>query len=887
MEKNYSKYFPNKDLRSWLLLSLLFIGAGWQTFAQVRDPFTQRTSSASPNRKIYNINGDFTMIGNTNMTLVDYDADKNNSSNWMTVVDVDGDSSTSNSSSATLSFSTENDAKPECSNILFAGLYWTGRTSSYVWNSEKIKVKFKGPGGSYQTVNASSYNTPGDNYMYTAYAEVTDIVKSGGAGQYWVADMALTTGKGDNTGNYGGWGMIVVYENQQMNLRDVTVFDGYAYVEGNTTLSYELPVSGFNTVQDGPVNMKIGMMAGEGDRGIAGDYFQIQKLNTSNWQTLSHDQNASNNFFNSSIKTEGLRNPNLVNNTGLDISMFNIQNPNNSVIGNKQSSTKFRYGSTQDTYIIFNMAMSVDSYIPDFEVETSTKDKSAKPGEEIKYKLEVFNRGTEDINDAKVTIPVPVNLEFVSGEAKFKDETPSPNEITYDPALGPNGSVIWNIGTLSLPDNTNKPLGDLELIFKVTEDCTVLKNSSCGDQFEIPLIGSLSGTGHITNVSFNDKGLIQGYEKKGECKGRRITEPILVEIDASKYIKENCQATPDEIVFSTCDPGREFTVNELQSYFPAGSRFYDNYPINSSSNQITGTFPKGSNTYYAILKGSSACYIPFNIVVDEITSVPQAEDVQYCINEEAVALTATPSSQNLKLFFYASEDGSPQTSLIPNTSQAGEYTYYVAEGESLDCISRNKISIKVKVNGKPEVTAPDNLETEGCGTSFNNSDVPQFSDVFTSISPSTYEQLGGSITSEKEIESVQYRDVLEQNSPAVITRSFRITSECGSTTVKQNIKVLDKTAPVKPTLVDVTVGQCEGTPIAPTTTDNCAGTITGTTSTVFPLTTQGKHVVTWTFDDGHGNSVTANQNVYVTDDKAPVKPTLADVTVGQCEGTPT
>ena len=319
---------------------------------------------------------------------------------------------------------------------LYAGLYWTGRTNGNISDSAKRKVKFKGPNGSYQNIDASSYNIPGDNYMYTAYAEVTDIVKAGGTGEYWVADMALSEGNGGTTGFYGGWGMIVVYENQQMNLRDVTVFDGYAFVEGNATRQFEIPVSGFNTAQDGPVNMKLGMMAGEGDRGIAGDYFQIQKLNTNSWQTLSHEQNGTNNFFNSSIKTEGTRNPNLVNNTGLDISMFNIANTNNSVIANKQSSTKFRYGSTQDTYIIFNMAMSVDAYIPNFEVESSTEDKHAEPGEEIEYELEAFNRGTEDINNAKVTIPVPFNLEFVSGEAEFEDETPSPNEITYDPSLG-------------------------------------------------------------------------------------------------------------------------------------------------------------------------------------------------------------------------------------------------------------------------------------------------------------------------------------------------------------------------------------------------------------------------------------------------------------------
>jgi uncharacterized repeat protein (TIGR01451 family)/gliding motility-associated-like protein len=86
-------------------------------------------------------------------------------------------------------------------------------------------------------------------------------------------------------------------------------------------------------------------------------------------------------------------------------------------------------------------------------------------------------------------------------------------------------------------------------------------------------------------------------------------------------------------------------------------------------------------------------------------------------------------------------------------------------------------------------------------------------------------------------------------------------------------------------LADVT-GQCSVTPTAPTTTDNCAGIITGTTSTVFPITTQGTTVVTWTFNDGNGNATTAVQNVIVKDTQAPVTPVLADVT-SQCSVTPT
>jgi hypothetical protein len=71
-----------------------------------------------------------------------------------------------------------------------------------------------------------------------------------------------------------------------------------------------------------------------------------------------------------------------------------------------------------------------------------------------------------------------------------------------------------------------------------------------------------------------------------------------------------------------------------------------------------------------------------------------------------------------------------------------------------------------------------------------------------------------------------------------------------------------------PVLADVN-GECEATASAPTTTDNCAGTITGTTLDDLTYNTQGTHVITWSFDDGNGNVSTATQNVVIHDGTAP------------------
>ena len=82
-------------------------------------------------------------------------------------------------------------------------------------------------------------------------------------------------------------------------------------------------------------------------------------------------------------------------------------------------------------------------------------------------------------------------------------------------------------------------------------------------------------------------------------------------------------------------------------------------------------------------------------------------------------------------------------------------------------------------------------------------------------------------------------------------------------TQSQNVIITDVTAPVPdlgslPDLND----QCEVTSlVAPTATDNCNGAITGTHDATLPITAPGTTVVTWTFDDGNGNTSTQIQNV--------------------------
>lgn len=678
------------------LISPILINS--QTLTSPQVPFLQRTSAATPAKKIYNVKGDFTLLGNTNLTLLNYGTTTDNESNTMKYIDIDGDSNTLNSSKATLELSNsgENSANQNCSTILFAGLYWTGKsddanetfsisnittthnysvsntnytmtvsrggsgpnsyfpiytfsgnghtyafsftntaasgtatvtlkldnvaqpainvtysngtatfnyTSNVAFgatftinsltrdtsknkteleyqsssnaniayspskNYDKKVVSLKGPGAStYTTITGNTeIRFPGtsNSGIFIGYQEITDYVKAHGAGAYTVADIALKEGLNSNPGLSGGWAMVVIYENPVMKSRAVTLFDGYAYVNGQLAGGGEygnIDISGFTTVGTGQVNMKLGVMAAEGDVALTGDYLAVQKLNAdpsvypANYLVLNHAGNTTTNFFNSSIfptPAPGNSNPNLVNNTGVDFSMFTIPNVSNSVIANNQTSTTFRFGSSSDVFTIFGFAMSVDAYIPEPKALISVNSinnvtnppiLNALPGQTINYSLNITNEGTEATNNTIIAIPIPATAIFHMGTIIYNTYYGfTTTNIPYFDSV--TNKIIWNLGTLPITANHPEYIyANISFTLDVTTDCSIILSAGCNPEVSLET-GTITGTGAISGTSIT-KYFFQGYDATA-CH-LPIEGSIKVAIDASSCLL--IMAGPDQMV---------------------------------------------------------------------------------------------------------------------------------------------------------------------------------------------------------------------------------------------------------------------------------------------------------------------------------------------------
>ena len=918
----YNKAYLGRPL--WIWLAMLLLVCISYSHAQVRVPFQQRASHYTPEKLVYHVKGDFTMIGNTNLTLQNYGHMTQNGSNSMIYVDVDsptmmglGGTPTLNSSAATLQYSTENGSVPQCSNVVYAGLYWTGRAHNFApsnntftvtksgntKNFDKQKVQFKGPNASQYTEftaapNNIYYPTNSDEFMYSAYVEVTDYVRTNGIGEYMVADIALSTGNGGGTGFYGGWGLIVVYENSQMNYRDITIFDGHAFVVAGIA-SFDIPVAGFNTKQSGNVGVKMGMIAGEGDSGISGDYFKIQKLNSTNFQDLNHTLNTTTNFFNSTIETGGnARNPYLLNNTGLDISMFNIPNPNNSVIGNNQTSTKFKYGTSGDTYIIFAVAMAVDAYIPEAEgiitVESINGQTAinqpyvAQPNQTIKLKVKVRNKGSEAINNSIIKIPLPSNVTYVTnsgnGTINFAPYS-GPNSVTYE-----SGSLLWNIGSLPVQANENTILAEMTFEVKVTDNCMQLSSSGCGNN--IAISGAINGIGAITNVPLVDVSLIRGYATSGVCVGNTLSGPIFIGIDAAAFVTQHCGGTNQVNNFSFCQPGSTIPVTAISSSFPLGTLFYNQYPVvNGITIQYSATnpFPLTSTpiTYFGVPPGSNGCVYSFSISTANVTSAPTPYDVNYSVGATAVPLTATATNAGYNLYYFTSQNSTAQTSIIPSTQVVGQTTYYVAEGPSASCLGP-LVPLIVTVSPLGTVSAPANATIYGCGLLALTQLV--YSPTSTTITLAQFTAAGGIATSSGSacVFTIRYIDTKVGTCPITVNRTFTISDTCGhNVAVQQQIIIGNNTAPVFNAIPQPQTISC-GSPIVfvnALATDDCDGVIQPTfIDTTVNGACAGMYSVTrtWTAIDSCGNIATVFQTINVQDFQGPVITTPAQNLTLQC-----
>jgi hypothetical protein len=198
------------------------------------------------------------------------------------------------------------------------------------------QVKLQEPGASaYTTINAQVRNIETAAFSgwrsFMSFADVTSVVQAAGSGNYYVADIALAIGS-SFTGPYGGWNMVVVYEDPTKTTKNISVWDGFDFFGFGANENFT--VTGLLTPASGPFQTHAAYFGFDGEASSTGDYVSI------NGTALANGLNPANNTLNGTVSEFGIdvggRNPNFGYSWGIDIDVFDASGlvPNSATTAN-------------------------------------------------------------------------------------------------------------------------------------------------------------------------------------------------------------------------------------------------------------------------------------------------------------------------------------------------------------------------------------------------------------------------------------------------------------------------------------------------------------------------------------------------------------------------
>ncbi len=382
---------------------------------------------------------------------------------------------------------------PAGATVTHAYLYWGANNGS---NNADTTVTLDRPGGFSQAINGTSLGLNGSSYHVVA--DVTNVIQAQGNGAYRVSGVSMADFRNSNdSGHYGGWYLIVLYNDTTAPLRNLAIYDGFDQVSNGNSQSATL--SGF-LVPNAGFTGKLGVVTFEGDSGINGDQFFFDGAQ------LSDATNPANNFFNGSRSNLGAPVsvvgdlPQLTgaaaSMSGMDLDIVDVT----AQLTAGQTSAPIQATSTGDVYYLAAFVTSVSTFLPDFSTSTKTvtdvNGGDVLPGDVLEYTITVVNTGNDTAIDVILDDPIPAGTTYVPGSlsivsganAGAKSDALGDDQAEFD-----GTSVVFRLGTGA----TAFAGGDMAI-----NETTVLK-------FQVTLNNGATGT-IVNQAEISAAGLLGG-----------------------------------------------------------------------------------------------------------------------------------------------------------------------------------------------------------------------------------------------------------------------------------------------------------------------------------------------------------------------------------------
>ncbi|PHR12298.1 MAG: hypothetical protein COA40_08510 [Aequorivita sp.] len=327
--------------------------------------------------------------------------------------------------------------------LVSAMLYWSGSAAG------DFEVKLNGLNVSAQ--RTFSHINNGLPY-FAAYADVTSIVEAHGNGIYTFSDMDISGTLPTYCGtNYGGWSIIVVFEDPALLLNQIAVFDGLESVSiNNTTLNIILN----NIDISSDLLGKIGFLAWEGDASIANG----ESLIINGALIQNPPLNPANNAFNS---TNSYTNSTQLYN--MDMDYYDLTG----IIQPGDTTMDIELQSQQDFIMVNNIITVVNSELPDPTIQINGA---------VAYPQENQIQIAYSVSNTNSTAELPANtpITFYANNVEFG--TTQTNQIV------PIGGTINEVATIALPIGTP---ANFSLKATINADGSISETDGTNNDFEI------------------------------------------------------------------------------------------------------------------------------------------------------------------------------------------------------------------------------------------------------------------------------------------------------------------------------------------------------------------------------------------------------------------
>lgn len=355
--------------------------------------------------KQFNGRYDFTFAGNT------LNPSENNLTPTCTIL---------TSSSAMLSLNSDD-------TVAAAYLYWAGSGPGdfeVILNGQAITAE--------RTFPVQAQNTDSQTRSYfSAFADITALVQATGNGQYTFSGLDIASYIQSNLycgikTNFGGWAIAIVYENPNLPLNQLNVYDGLQFVP--TFISITLP--SLNVIDN--VGAKIGFIAWEGDANLGNQ----ESLNI-NGNALSNALNPPGNAFNGTNSVTGTSD--LYN---MDLDIYDIEN--NIQIGDETAEITLQ--SLQDFVMVSTIITKLNSQLPDATVKVDNIGQACN-SDIVTIDYTVYNINSTDTLPANTPVSVYVNGDFIDYFKTVADIPIGGNEsgsftITLPPGTAPDFELM-------------------------------------------------------------------------------------------------------------------------------------------------------------------------------------------------------------------------------------------------------------------------------------------------------------------------------------------------------------------------------------------------------------------------------------------------------------